>query len=151
MIYDHISNATLYTNVHPRFAEAFAFLARQDLDTLPAGRVDILGDEVYALVQKYDTHPPLPGRIETHRKYIDIQFVLRGQEHFGIASLPELTSTEPYDEKKDIAFFSGELTTLPLPQDHFIILHPNEPHAPGLTLCHQPVAVTKIVVKVKAT
>ena len=150
MIYDHISKAAMYFGVHPRFEAAFAFLARKDLGALPAGRVDILGDELYALVQKYDTHPLSPGIIEVHRKYIDIQVVLHGEEHFGIAPLHALTAAKPYDEQKDMAFFSGDVTALPLPQHHFIVVHPNEPHAPGLTPCHTPVPVTKIIVKVKA-
>jgi len=40
--------------------------------------------------------------------------------------------------------------TLLLPKNHFIILFPNEAHAPGLTPnTPHPVPVTKIVIKVK--
>jgi len=148
MITDHISNAHLYP-LNPRFEKAFKFLSRCDLDALPVGRHDIDGDTVFALVQTYDTRPPLPHRLETHRKYIDVQFLVSGHENIALASLEELTVTEPYDATKDATFYLADTATeIPLNALHFMILFPHEAHQPCLHPGTTPVAVKKIVVKV---
>ena len=150
MIVDHISNAHCYP-LGERFEEAFRFLSRDDLGALPTGRYDINDDAVFALVQTYDTRPPLPRRLETHKKYVDVQFLVSGLETIGLAPLHGLTVTDRYDVVKDAAFYTAdEVTEIPLRTRHFMILFPHEAHQPCLhpSLGAKPVAVKKIVVKV---
>ena len=63
-----------------RFQKAYAFLNRDDLGSLPLGRVDIDGDAVFANVQEYDTVPAEEKQLEAHRRYYDVQFVVSGEE-----------------------------------------------------------------------
>lgn len=79
MILDTLSLIDRYATLNPRFVSAFDFLRRLGSDPV-IGRHDIDGDVVYALVQRYETRPVAGMRLEAHRRYIDIQYVVRGSE-----------------------------------------------------------------------
>ena len=85
---------------------AFEYLARTDLAALPLGRTDIEGDDVYVLLSEGETRPPEQVQFEAHRRYIDIQLVVRGQEAIGVAPAAALTTITRYDAAKDIEFFA---------------------------------------------
>ena len=148
MIVDCISNVKCYP-LGERFGKAFEFLSRGDLDALPVGRHDIDGDAVFALVQTYETRPPFPRRLETHRKYIDVQFLASGSEIIAIAPVDGLAVIEAYDAVKDAAFHDAEaVTEVLLRARHFMVIFPHEAHQPCLHPVSSPVAVKKIVVRV---
>src|SRR5688500_2302589 len=95
MVVDKLQNASLYAPPGSRLSKAFEFLRRPDLATLENGRHEIDGSNVYALVQSYNTTPREKGKFEAHRKYIDVQFVVSGDECMGYANLADLEITEP--------------------------------------------------------
>ncbi|MCK7529168.1 MAG: YhcH/YjgK/YiaL family protein [Ignavibacteriales bacterium] len=51
----------------------------------------------------------LEGKLEAHRKYIDVQYVIRGEELMGYAPLGGQKILEPYKEENDIVFFTQEI------------------------------------------
>ncbi len=148
MIIDHIDNADAYCVLHPKFKKAFDFLKDPATATLPAGKVVIDGDDVFANIQDYTTRKPADCRLEAHRKYIDIQFLFKGNEAIGYTSLKDsLVVTEPYSEANDILFFEGIGTPIPFESGHFFILYPQDAHAPGQETI--PGDVRKVIIKIK--
>jgi biofilm protein TabA len=86
-------------------------------------------------------------RLETHRRYIDVQYVVRGRERMGYA--PALTLTPgPYDEERDVQFHQGRADFLLLREGMFAVMLPGDGHMPGVAVDNQPEPVKKIVVKV---
>ncbi|SDS47984.1 YhcH/YjgK/YiaL family protein [Opitutus sp. GAS368] len=149
MILDTLVQAPQYNALSPRFAPAFAFL-RQVHESTPLGRHEIAGEEVFAFVQQHATKPVAERKFEAHRKYIDIQYIVRGRELIYWAPLPLLTTvTMPFDEKMDAALFAGipEAVPLQLRPGHFAILFPADGHAPSCAW-EEPTEVLKVVVKV---
>ena len=128
---------------------AFEYLARTDLTSLPLGRTDIEGDEVYVLLSEAETRPPEQVQFEAHRRYVDIQFVVRGQESIGVTPLAGLVTTEPYDPARDIEFFAVPPQSRPLSlgAGDFAVFTPNDAHRPSLHL-DGPHVSRKAVVKV---
>jgi len=128
---------------------AFEYLARTDLAALPLGRTDIEGDDMYVTVSEADTRAPEQVRFEAHRRYIDIQLVVRGQEAIQVAPVTALVTAQPYDPAKDIEFFAvpQESTTLALHAGDFGVFVPGDGHRPGLHL-DGPHVSRKAVVKV---
>jgi YhcH/YjgK/YiaL family protein len=128
---------------------AFEYLAGADLTTLPLGRTDVLGDDIYVTVSEAETKPPEQVRFEAHRRYIDIQLVVRGQEAMGIAPAASLTTVEPYDPARDIAFFAVPATseTVAVRAGEFVVFTPDTGHRPSLHL-DGPHVSRKAVVKV---
>jgi YhcH/YjgK/YiaL family protein len=128
---------------------AFEYLAKADLAALPLGRTDIEGDDVYVMISEGETRPPEQVRFEAHRRYIDIQLVVRGQEAIGVAPVSTLTTVEAYDPAKDIEFFAvpGESATVDLRAGDFAVFAPGDGHRPSLHL-DGPHVSRKAVVKV---
>ncbi len=146
MIADRLSNAHLYAAIHPRFVSAFEYLQRTDLQSLPVGRIELDGKNLYVMVQEYQTKLPEQGRWEAHRRYIDVQYVLSGKEIIRYANLGRLTLGE-YDPERDFQALSGEGDNLSASSGDFVILFPQDAHMPGMAI-DTPIPVKKIVVKV---
>ncbi len=65
-------------------------------------------DGGYFMVQEGETRPVSDGDFEAHRKYVDVQIILSGQEAVAWADTSLLQESVPYDEVKDKIMFSGE-------------------------------------------
>lgn len=132
--------------------KAIDFLRRPDIGNMADGRMDIDGERVFALVQRYETIITDAPRFEYHRKYIDIQYIVSGEEIIGWAPAEQMTVTEAYDGNKDICFGTvpvSEMTPVYLQAGQLAILYPEDGHAPKLA-AGRPSLVFKIVVKVAA-
>jgi biofilm protein TabA len=131
--------------------KGFDFLAQVQGQTLPDGRVEIEGQKVFALVQSYNSKPRSDViRFEAHRKYIDIQYVVDGEEYEGWTSLPQMNMTDAYNAEKDIMRGTvpvDDLTLVRLKAGQLAIFYPADAHVPGLAI-GEPTPVKKIVVKV---
>jgi len=83
---------------------------------------------------------------EAHKKYIDVQLCVMGEEAIGVAKLEDCTMVKtPYDAQKDLIFFDDAVKQwVDLSGDRCIILFPDDAHAPlgGTGL------LKKIVVKI---
>jgi YhcH/YjgK/YiaL family protein len=128
----------------------FEFLERADLAALPMGKHEIHGDSVYALAMKSPSRAPETGQFESHREYIDIQYLVSGEEIIGVAPVATLQVVTPYDAAKDIIFYAVPKTyrELEIRPGHFAVFFPPEGHLP---MCHShgPHELHKVVVKVR--
>jgi YhcH/YjgK/YiaL family protein len=144
---DHLEHQIAST---PGLQKALAFLRSGDMRRLPDGRVEIDGDRVFALVQRYDTMITDAPKFECHRKYIDVQLIVSGEEVIGWAPLELMTITEAFDGGKDICFgtvATGKWTRAYLQAGQLAVLWPQDGHAPKLA-SNASSPVMKIVVKV---
>lgn len=147
MVLDQLENSAEYEKLHPRLAAAFAYLRSTDLTKLAVGRHDIVGDEIFALLQEYRTKSDAEGFWESHRRYIDIQFVISGAEKMGYANLTRLTTRQPYDADKDLLIHDGNGDFFTVPAGMFTIFRPQDAHMPCLSP-GEPTQVRKVVIKV---
>ena len=134
----------------PSLRKAIDFLRRADVTGLSDGRMDIDGDRVFALIQRYETVRTDAPKFEHHRKYIDVQFIASGEESIGWAPAGEMQVSEAYDQEKDICFgavAAGRWTSVRLEAGQLMVLWPEDAHAPKGAV-GAPTAVMKIVVKV---
>ena len=150
MISDTLEQCRRYTSLSPRFAAAFEFLEKLPADQ-PIGRYDIDGDNCFAMVQAYTTKPLDQAKFETHRQYIDIQFIQAGRETMLWSPLAALTQvTEAYSAEKDVIFYATppQRTPIDLGAGQFVIFFPTDGHAGGLE-CYGQSEVRKVVIKVR--
>jgi len=146
MTVDTLDNAPLYFGLGDGIKKGLLYLAGTDFSKLEAGRHDIEGDQLYAMVQHYQTKPPGEGRWEAHRRYWDIQYVVKGIEQIHYANITHLSPGD-YDAGKDFLGLEGSGDQVTLHQGMFAILSPQDGHMPGMAK-GQPVRVSKVVVKV---
>ena len=147
MIIDHIDNAHLYYGLGPRFERALRYLAETDLVGTAPERYDLEDDDLFALVQEYQSKPRAEGFWEAHRQYADVQFVVSGTEQIGYAPIAALEAGE-YDEDKDFLKLDGQGAFVEMGPGFFMILFPQDGHMPGLAI-EAPAPVKKVVVKVR--
>lgn len=148
MIYDTLENIENYYGISPRLTEAMKVLASTDLSQLEDGRYEIDGDNIFMNLSRYETKP-VNEHPEAHKKYIDIQYLISGEELVGIAPLSEMTGLFSSDPEKDLDLYNGSTTSLKLGNDCFMILFPQDAHAPSVA-CGAPSMVRKAVIKVLA-
>lgn len=147
MILDSLKNKAQYAALHPRFQAVFDFIDNNDVASLPCGRHDIDGDNIFVMVQELDLREVSAARLELHRKYIDVQLLLSGpNEIFGWSEKKDcLTAETEFDEQKDIQLF----TDIPqcfysVGEGQFSILFPEDGHAPMLGEGHVKKCIFKV-------
>ena len=131
--------------------KALCYLRDHDLTQIEDGSYPIEGDKCVAKVQRYTTRPHFDCRPETHEKYVDIQYVVEGEEYLGWCPLsPDLQITEAYDAEKDITFYASLVpdSSIVLSPGRFAVLYPEDVHRPQGAVDDLPAPVTKVVVKV---
>ncbi len=149
MVLDHFGNAARYRGLHPRLARGFEWLASLPADLAP-GRHDIDGDNLFALVQSYETGPASAKQFESHRINLDIQYVAAGTETILVTPTGGLKPAGDYDLEKDIIFYEDPpaSTALRCSAGSFTLFFPEDAHKPGC-FAGAPSQVRKIVVKVR--
>lgn len=148
MIIDKIENAELYYKLGERILKSFNYIKKADLKKLKPGRYDIDGDNIFALISEYQIKPEAEGKLEAHRKYIDIQYVIEGEELMGYAPLGNQKTLEAYKEENDIVFYKGEKVLIKVSAGMFAIFFPEDVHMPGICVDKKS-PVKKLVIKIK--
>ena len=147
MIIDKVENLKNYASVNPLFPKVVEFLQQHDLNTMEAGKYEIVGKDLFVNIQMAKGRTPADAVIETHDKMIDIQIPLSDAETFGYTQRDQLPKAE-YNAEKDI-------TKIPdLAADSYVtcqlgmmaIFFPQDGHAPCITGVPE---IKKAIFKVK--
>lgn len=150
MIYDNLSNIDLYKGLSTDIYTGLLFLnqAKPDIEN----GTYLLNSRVKAIVSEYETKTENECGFEAHKRFIDIQCLLRGEEIVLCSALESLKETKPYSEEIDAAFYSAEpnlqTLNLSLQPGYFAIFFPQDGHMPQLCI-DEPQMVKKMVVKVE--
>jgi biofilm protein TabA len=127
--------------------KAFDYLKKTDLKALTNGRHVIDGTNVFAIVTEAPTKDYDKTAFESHQKYIDLQYVITGKEKMAKTTVTSVAVSKPYDEKADIAFYTGEGKIYKVPAGTFMLFFPTDAHRPNITAGGNKV-VKKIVIKI---
>lgn len=135
MIIDVLTNADFYAGLNPHLKTAFDFLRRTDLAQLEEGRHEVDGEAVYAVVAQGPGRKPEDALLETHDKYIDIQYVLDGIDTIGWKARADLgESTEKSDPRNDVQFYMDTPSTwTAIGPGQFGIYFPEDGHMPMIS------------------
>ena len=147
MICDTLANLAFYKGIHPNLDTAIEYLLSHDLSTLENGRNAVDGDEVFINVMDAAYHAAGTGTFEAHRTYADIQISLTGDESIGWLPLDVFPDWDANEESGLFADFPKDHVILPMKKDHFVIMFPQDAHAPGIGEGKGRKAVVKVKVK----
>lgn len=146
MIFDTLENIKNYEGLG-RVYTALEFLAKTDFSQMELGRYELDGGNIFYMVQTYETDPDKTIS-EAHKKYIDIQFMVDGEEIIGVAPIScEKVETEAKPEN-DVWFYECKTEPLTLFKGSYMVLYPNDLHCPGVAV-NNAKTCRKVVVKVK--
>ena len=149
MVLDLLKNLKKYEALNPHFSKVVDFINNTDLANLPLGRNEICGNLVYANVMEAKPKTKEEAFIEIHRKYIDIQIPLSGDETMGYTPISELPDAD-YSEADDAALYSATLPARDYFNVHkgeFVIFFPQDGHAPAITQSPLKKVVVKVAVE----
>ncbi|KXS40764.1 YhcH/YjgK/YiaL family protein [Halanaerobium sp.] len=147
MIIDSLANSSCYYGVSELLKKAFKFLEENDFSEIEDGKYEIEGDDIFAIVDSYETKPQEEGVWEGHREYIDIQYLVEGTELMGYSNLERMDLDES-DEDNDFLTFAGDGDFITVEPGNFVVFMPQDIHMPGICLADGQEA-KKVIVKIK--
>ncbi len=121
------------------------FARDNDIAKLSVGKYP-LAEGGYVVVSEYDARSN--EKFEAHKKYIDVQMLVEGEEDILCAPLAAGEVTVPYNEEKDVTFYScnKQITTVHIGAFESVILMPEDLHAPNNCKTHNKKVLFKIPV-----
>lgn len=112
-----------------------------------------LTDNIYAIEQSYNTRSVADSFFESHIKYIDMQFMVAGEELIAVADIDDLIQTADYDETHDYSKYSTKVagSSVLLKAGTIAVFFPEDGHMPALMTETGSEKIYKTVVKVPVT
>ena len=150
MIKDNISNRNTYEGLKPELKETFDFLAGLKGGDFSEMTIELDGRNRFVMLQSYETEAFDGHRYESHKNYLDIQYVLEGSEIIRVADISGLAVFQDYDSGKDIMFYDGKAEGIDviLQPGDFVVLYPQDGHMPKLA-AGSPGVIKKAVAKIR--
>lgn len=151
MIHDTLRNLPKYRGLSPHMDAAIDYITTTNLAALPIGRHSVRGEDIIAIPQEYQSKQPSAAKWEAHRRYVDIQIILAGEERMDVAPIDTMTPANDYDAATDNIFYQppDDAQLLRVSAGQFTVFQPHDVHAPSLAL-DEPTTVRKVVFKVRA-
>ncbi|SCP98272.1 YhcH/YjgK/YiaL family protein [Anaerobium acetethylicum] len=151
MIFDQIKNYARYTKTDENIKAALEFIdLHKDNKEILDGKYEIIPDQVTAYVVSKDTILAEDAEMEIHKKFMDIHYMLKGQESCGLTELSMDVQEAAYDDAGDISLFSAEDTNVVVVSEgEFYAVWPYEPHRPLCNVQGTSRKIRKIICKVK--
>lgn len=147
MIFERVEDMAWFSRLDDAMAAAVAWIASVDPLLAKIGRHEV-GNGIYALVQEYVTKERAETVCESHRIYLDLQYMVRGSEIVEVQPLEGLQAVQPYEQAKDAALYEDKPGwRLRLSAGMAAVFFPHDAHRPCLA-DGETMPVRKIVVKI---
>ncbi len=150
MIFSSIHTDYTVMGYPKAIVHALDFLKNTDLAALPGGRHAIEGDMIYANVDDVTTRVFADSKPESHKNYVDIQFMVHGEENMGFFVDRGLVEPVESYPDRDCYFYATDVVDegqIYCPEGYYTVFFPSDIHRPLLAV-HEPMAIRKVVVKV---
>lgn len=148
MIYDKIDNLEIYADISDDIRLGLEWL--RDVNPEIKKGVYELSPRVKAIVSEYTTKKVNENGYEAHRDYIDIQYLISGQEKICCLPLEYLKETKSYNKEIDAAFYE-EADMKPqeiiIGKGYFAVFYPQDGHMPCMSV-EKSNKSKKIVIKI---
>ncbi len=131
---------------HGNLKKAVSYLLKnyEEMKSKPAGKHDVC-DEFFYIIQEYETKNDIIW--ESHRKYLDIQLMVEGEEIMEVSGLLDLKQGEYIDESDFVPSEGEARISMKMKSGDLAIFFPEDAHKPGLK-CQKNEQVKKLLVKV---
>lgn len=136
-------------NIKKRLEKAIEFISKLDFPNLKKGKYEVSSDFYYT-VNEYFAFDENEVQYESHRQYIDIQWVYEGREVLYITNIINLKESDEYNNILDVVHYypSSNMSSIVLSEGGCAILFPQDAHKPGRFQCERSI-VKKVVGKLK--
>ena len=137
-----------------RLGRAMAYLRDTDLGKLSDGRYEVEGSDIFVIISSYKTDKAESCILEAHFKYIDIQYLISGEElvyHSQIGA--PFHKTVEKNVKKDMVIFEGSIedeNKYHLKAGQLMVFFPWDAHRTRCNAGRTACKVRKAVIKVRS-
>ena len=135
--------------IQNRVNEAIEYISKLDVSFLRLGKY-VVNDNFFYIVQEYMSKGTDDIFLKSHRKYIDIQWIVEGNEVIQIANISSLTVKEKYNAEKDIILWNlpTQMIQMNLNEEGYVVLYPEYAYK-NCSFMNISKNIKKIVGKVK--
>ena len=132
-----------------KIEDALSTIKNLNFTTLKCGKY-VVNDDFFYLVQEYETKSSKEADFEAHKKYVDIQYLIEGQERIEVTATAFLDIKTPYDAEKAVVFLKepNYVGSIELTAGSYAIFYPKDAHKPGIIL-NKSQYVKKIIGKIR--
>jgi YhcH/YjgK/YiaL family protein len=145
---NEVEFANQYNSNKTAWDKAIDFLRDRNLDLIAVGKYPIDGDNVFAVVTEAPSKEFDDTKWEAHKRYIDLQYVIKGKEKIGLGPADSTLVTTPYDPVKDVANYDVAGNYFIATPKVFFLFFPGDAHRPSIKVNGYDV-VKKLVIKIK--
>lgn len=153
MIVGKIQDLKTYCSVCPELENIFDFVSSYFESPKADGSYELIPDKLSANISTYVTGAADTKKLEAHRRYADVQIVLRGAERIDWAHISACTDeiSEEFSKGGDIGFYADPeyISSIVLDAGTFVYLLPEDAHKPCVMAGDKGEEVTKVVFKIK--
>jgi YhcH/YjgK/YiaL family protein len=128
--------------------KAFTYLGDEKLNIIAPGKYLIDGDNAFAIITLGPPKKLEDVKWESHRKYIDLQYVIKGKIKIGVSPVSAAKVTEPYTDSRDAANYTAEGRYLTATPKEFFLFFPQDAHRPDIKVDGSD-TLRKLVIKIR--
>ena len=146
MIFDKLKNIDLYKGLYPNLDIAIDYIKKGEYPSLPVGKHEIVGKDVFVSVIELDGKDVETTPFEIHKQYLDIHVDITGYELIQTGDQGKEVS---FDENRDFGIVECEnkVSSYMSPEDFYICML-DEPHKPACAAPGKEKAIKKCIFKV---
>lgn len=145
MITGNIENLAVYRGMSKNIDKAIDFILT--LEKTDDGDYEIDGKNVYAMINTISPKSLNEMAYESHRKYIDLHYIIDGTEILGYERTKLCTAKNEYDSEEDYQLYSAQGNLIKMKKGDFYIVHPFDAHAPECNKSGEK--IKKVIIKIK--
>jgi len=151
MVFDTLQHAETYMRLGKGIETALRFFQayQDDGANLPAKTI-LDGENIFVNGVNYTSEAKPQGQLEAHQKYIDVMYVVEGEERFFYKPLAQVSRiTMPYSAEKEctLAEIDADAAQVRFSAGQFLIFFPQDAHL-AAQLWDKPCKVRKFIAKV---
>jgi YhcH/YjgK/YiaL family protein len=128
--------------------KVFGFMQEHKLEKMEPGKYPIDGDDAFAIVTEGPSKEIEETMWESHRRYVDLQYVIKGKEKIGVVPITDVLITKPYDELRDAVNYSAKGKYYIATPKMFFLFFPDDVHRPNIIVPGYD-TVKKLVIKIR--
>ena len=132
-----------------RIEEAVEFIEKLNFDEYEKGK-HIVNEDFFFLIQEYDAKEKDVARFESHKNFVDIQYIVEGKESMEVCPVTIMEVMNPYNPEKDVEHYHHKdgAAKFVVTKGGYAIFYPADAHKPGVRVGDNK-KVKKIVGKVR--
>ncbi|ETP71620.1 protein, YhcH/YjgK/YiaL family [Lachnospiraceae bacterium JC7] len=150
MIVDHIKNIERYRGIDENVLKALSYIKEFASDPDKGdGKYEVVPGEIILHVITKETHDRIDAKMEIHKNFMDIHYLINGSERCYVSELPSMELID-YSEETDNGFWDCRDTgSVQIKEGEFYAVWPLEPHCPLCNAGDENKVIRKIIAKVK--